>query len=180
MKSFIAPFLALASVASAHFTLDYPQTRGFNEDIEGNFCGGFNSSATRVPFPLSSGPILIDSHHPSADVAILISFVQSPTTFRDFNTTSNGATYGLLKSFGTITGQGEFCFNVDVSALNVAGVGNGSLATIQVEFNGGDGALFQCSDVVLSSTFQPTNVSCINATSTATSTSSAIMKMFNE
>lgn len=31
---FIAPLLALASIASAHFTLDYPQTRGFNEDIE--------------------------------------------------------------------------------------------------------------------------------------------------
>ena len=72
-----------------------------------DFCGGFNSSATRVPFPLSGGPILIDSHHPSADVAILISFVTAPTTFTDFNTTSTGATYGLLKQFGTITGEGE-------------------------------------------------------------------------
>ena len=105
-----------------------------------------------MPFPLSGGPILIDSHHPSADGAILISFVANPTTFADFNTTSSGATYGLLKSFGTITGEGEvsgteelsgwrgadvrtrvaqFCYNVDVAALNVAGVGNGSFATIQ-------------------------------------------------
>lgn len=87
----------------------------------------------------------------------------------------------------------QFCFNVDVAALNVPGVGNGSIATIQfvvalpralprsltqislhrVEFNGGDGMLFQCSDVILSSTFQPTNVSCVNSTAASTTTSSA-------
>ncbi|KAK4705435.1 hypothetical protein P7C70_g763, partial [Phenoliferia sp. Uapishka_3] len=131
MKMFIAPILCLASIASAHFTLDYPQTRGFDEDLEPQFCGGFNQSATRVPFPLSGGPILIDSHHPSAEVAILISFVDTPTTFANFNTTSSGASYGYLKGFGTITGEGEFCFNVDIASLNVPGVGNGTVATIQ-------------------------------------------------
>ncbi|KAM0754609.1 hypothetical protein T439DRAFT_321645 [Meredithblackwellia eburnea MCA 4105] len=168
---FTATLLALASVASAHFTLDFPQTRGFDEDLEPNFCGGFNLSSTRVPFPLSGGPILIDSHHPSADVAILISFNSDPTSFAQFNTTPSGQTYGLLKPFGTITGLGEFCFNVNVSALGLSSVSNGTAATIQVAYNGGDGALYQCSDVVLSSTYVPTNVSCVNTTASSSSSS---------
>lgn len=48
------------------------------------------------------------------------------------------------------------------------GVGNGTAATLLVEFNGGDGALFQCADVVLSSTFTASNVACVNGTSLAT------------
>lgn len=38
MKSFVLSALALASAASAHFTLDYPTTRGFDEDLEPSAC----------------------------------------------------------------------------------------------------------------------------------------------
>ncbi|GAA5961599.1 hypothetical protein JCM10213_007194, partial [Rhodosporidiobolus nylandii] len=105
----LATLAVAASLASAHFTLDYPPTRGFDEDLEPNFCGGFSTpSSSRAPFPLSgSAPVLIDSHHPSAEVAILLSFSENPTSFADFNQTSDGQTYGLLKSFGSITGNGE-------------------------------------------------------------------------
>lgn len=72
------------------------------------FCGGFNSSSsTRSLFPLNSAPILIDSHHNSADVGIQISFNSNPTSFNQFNQTTNGTGYGNLMSFGTINGQGE-------------------------------------------------------------------------
>ncbi|GAA6028940.1 hypothetical protein JCM8097_001516 [Rhodosporidiobolus ruineniae] len=173
MKTFsaLAALAALPLLASAHFILDYPTTRGFDEDLEPQFCGGFNStSSTRVPFPLSgSAPVTIGSHHPSADVAILISFDENPTSFADFNETSSGQSYGLLKDFGTITGTGDFCFNVDIASLGVTGLQNGSVATLQVEYNGGDGILLQCSDLVLVSDYTaPSNVSCTNATATAT------------
>ncbi|CEQ40742.1 SPOSA6832_02378, partial [Sporobolomyces salmonicolor] len=167
--------LAAAGAVRAHFTLDYPATRGFDEDLEPNFCGGFNESSTRVPFSLDSSPLLIDSHHPSAQVGIFISFDQNPTSFADFNQTSSGQAYPMLMPFGTINGQGEWCFNVDVASLNVPNVGNGTLATIQVEFNGGDGILFQCSDVILVENLPtPANVTsmCQNTTSNAASTSS--------
>ncbi|BGP26628.1 gpianchored protein [Rhodotorula toruloides] len=159
---------ALPLLALAHFTLDYPYTRGFDENLEPEFCGGFNTpSSSRTPYSLSgSAPLLINSHHPSADVAVLISFDQNPTNFSAFNQTSEGQAYGLLKPFGRINGQGEFCFNVDIASLGVNGLQNGSVATIQVEFNGGDGALFQCSDIVLVSNYSaPSNVTCSNATS---------------
>ncbi|BGP02238.1 hypothetical protein RTG_02416 [Rhodotorula toruloides ATCC 204091] len=165
---------ALPLLASAHFTLDYPYTRGFDEDLEPQFCGGFNTpSSSRTPYPLSgSAPLLIDSHHPTADVAVLISFDQNPTNFSAFNQTSEGQGYGLLKPFGRINGQGEFCFNVDIASLGINGLQNGSVATIQVEFNGGDGALFQCSDIVLVSNYSaPSNITCSNATSSASASS---------
>lgn len=164
----------LFSVASAHFTLDYPTSRGFDEDLEPNFCGGFNVSSTRQPYPLGTAPLLIDSHHPSADVFILVSFDANPTNFTAFNTTDSGVTYPPLRPAGQITGTGEFCFDVDIQSLGIAGVGNGSLATIQVVFNGGDGVLLQCADLILLTNFTvPSNITCANITSTATTSSSA-------
>ncbi|GAA5840048.1 hypothetical protein JCM3766R1_000656 [Sporobolomyces carnicolor] len=144
----------------AHFTLDYPQTRGFDEDIEPQFCGGFNStSSTRSPFPLAGqGSILIDSHHPTAQVAVLVSLEENPTSIEQFTHLANGTAYGLLQNFETLTSEGEYCLSVDIASLNLGAV-NGTPATIQVEFNGGDGTLFQCADVILVSDYTtPSNV----------------------
>ncbi|GAA5982114.1 hypothetical protein JCM11641_000592 [Rhodosporidiobolus odoratus] len=170
--SALALLASLPFLASAHFTLDYPPTRGFDEDLEPQFCGGFSSpSSSRTPFPLSgSAPVLIDSHHPSADVAVLLSFNENPTSFADFNQTSSGQEYGFLSGFGTITNSGEFCFNVDVASLGVDGIENGTVATLQVEFNGGDGVLLQCADLILVTPdlyTAPSNLTCSNATSSA-------------
>lgn len=49
---------------------------------------------------------MIDSRHPTADVAITISFDEAPTSFADFSTTSSGAAIPILKGFGSITGDG--------------------------------------------------------------------------
>ncbi|GAA5822690.1 hypothetical protein JCM5353_000633 [Sporobolomyces roseus] len=176
---FTLPFLAVCALPTvlAHFTLDYPQTRGFDEDIEPQFCGGFNStSSTRAPFPLNSaGSILIDSHHPSAQVAVLISFNENPTSIGQFTRLDNGTDYGLLMGFKDINGEGEFCFDVNVASLNL-GATNGTRATLQVEFNGGDGTLFQCSDVILVSDYTtPSNVTsaCQQASSVSASGSTS-------
>ncbi|GAA5987913.1 hypothetical protein JCM5350_006772 [Sporobolomyces pararoseus] len=180
---FTAAALSLVALPTvlAHFTLDYPQTRGFDEDIEPQFCGGFNStSSTRVPFPVSgSGPILIDSHHPTAQVAVLISFDQNPTSIQQFTKFDNGTSYGLLQNFENLSSEGEYCLDVDISSLKL-GVENGTSATIQVEFNGGDGTLFQCTDVILVSDYSaPSNVTSacqqarkINSSSSSSASSS--------
>ncbi|POY72390.1 hypothetical protein BMF94_4694 [Rhodotorula taiwanensis] len=172
----LAGLAALPLLASAHFTLDYPYSRGFDEDLEPQFCGGFSTpSSGRTPFPLSgSAPVLIDSHHPSAIVGMFISFDSNPSNFSAFNQTASGQQYGLLDPFGGISGTGEFCFRVDIASLGVSGLTNGSVATLQVEFNGGDGSLFQCSDLVLVDNYSvPSNVTCQNATSSTSASSSA-------
>ncbi|SGY61847.1 BQ5605_C007g04610 [Microbotryum silenes-dioicae] len=174
---FSLAMLALVPLVAAHFTLDYPATRGFDEDLEPRFCGGFpNPSSERAPFPLSGpGSILIDSHHPTAQVAIIAAVgYTNVTSFANFNKTASGQPTGMLMPFGTIQGQGEWCFNIDFSTLGATNITDGTPATIQVEFNGGDGLLLQCADVILVNNYvAPSNLTCRNATSASTSTTNA-------
>jgi len=153
------------AVANAHFLLNYPKTRGFDEDKEPNFCGGFPVSNSRSQFPLSSGFVSITSEHPQADVNILISFDNDPTAFANFNKTAAGNNIPLLMNFTQMNAQGDACFPVNISALDVPEAKDGANATIQFEFNGPDGLLFQCADVVLSNSFTvPSGTKCDNAT----------------
>lgn len=70
---------------------DFQPTRGFDEDKEPQFCGGFDTVATeRHPVPLSGAPIWINSHHPKANVDAFLSTKPDPKTFDDFNSTING------------------------------------------------------------------------------------------
>ncbi|KAG8984283.1 hypothetical protein FRB94_006195 [Tulasnella sp. JGI-2019a] len=177
----LAAAVALVTPALAHFTLDYPLTRGFDENKEPEFCGGF-PLVNRTQFSLSNGMIDIDSHHATATFVTLISFDQNPSNFTSFNTTPSGKTYGYLKPFVQISGEGEMCVPVNISALGVPGVGEGTNATILVQFNGGDGSLYQCADVTLTNS-AVTAPPCTNsstfvaesnpATSTNASTASA-------
>ncbi|CAE6470676.1 unnamed protein product, partial [Rhizoctonia solani] len=138
--------------ASAHFTLDWPATRGFNEDIENQFCGGFPNAGARSPFPLGAAGVNIDSTHDTANVIVLISFDANPQNITQFSNSSNGA---QLTSFIKLDKQGEAC--------------------IPIQYDGGDGNLYQCADVTLLSNFvAPSNVSCAsNATVTTTSSGAA-------
>ncbi|KAG8946175.1 hypothetical protein FRC04_012030 [Tulasnella sp. 424] len=155
---------AFFTIAHAHFTLDYPPTRGFDEDLEPQFCGGFPLANNRSLFPLTGGVVEIDSHHETAQFVTLISFSSDPQSFTDFNTTSDGKAIPFLKPFIQIQGTGEACIPVDVASLNVPGVQNGTNATIQVQFNGGDGWLYQCADVTLVSSTNIVPRSCSNTT----------------
>ncbi|KAI0082231.1 hypothetical protein K474DRAFT_1671342 [Panus rudis PR-1116 ss-1] len=163
--------IAALSVASAHFQLQYPVPRGpFVEPDEVNFCDtpqdGYNTAASnRSEFPLSGGFISLNSEHPKFTVGLIVSTAQNPNNFANFSTAVN---------FFQSTGEGPFCFPVDLSAAGISGVGDGANATLQVVFDGGDGKLYQCADVTLSSNFNvPSNVSCSNSTGTSTSSGSS-------
>ncbi|KAH8926943.1 hypothetical protein BT69DRAFT_1347631 [Atractiella rhizophila] len=164
----LAAALAFSSTALAHFTLDFPLSRGFDDDIEPQFCGGFPNVTGRTVFPLGPAPILFDSHHDAAKVEIIISPNPNPQNFSVFNVTSSGATIPPLKPFFDITNAGEFCINVDISSLGVSDFANGTNATIQVVYNGGDGPLYQCADVTLSTEYTASNITCANSTATNT------------
>ncbi|CAE6454097.1 unnamed protein product [Rhizoctonia solani] len=163
---------ALAASAAAHFTLDWPRTRGFDEDIENQFCGGFSSAGARSPFPLGASGVLIDSHHDTANVIVLISFDANPQNITQFSNSSNGA---QLTNFIKLEKQGEACLPVNIRSLGLSNVSNGTNATIQIQYDGGDGNLYQCADVTLLSDFTaPSNVTCASgATGTVSSTGAA-------
>ncbi|KAG8721579.1 hypothetical protein FRC08_012022 [Ceratobasidium sp. 394] len=167
--------LAIASLiagAAAHFTLDYPPTRGFDEDIENRFCGGFNTAGPRSHFPLGAAGINIDSHHDTANVIALISFDPNPQNITQFSNSSNGA---QLTNFIKLDKQGEACLPVNIQSLGLSNVSNGTNATIQIQFDGGDGNLYQCADVTLISGLSaPSNVTCAaSATSSPSASASA-------
>jgi len=160
MMKFIS-LLALVSGAAAHFQLNYPPTRGFDDDKEPTpICGGFDTINNRTDFPLSGGQLQITSFHTLASVFAEISFDSNPTSFTQFNTSSNGTNYPFLIGVNQIP-EGAACWNVDVSALDVSDAKDGTNATIVIIFDGGDGTLYQCADIVLrsNSTIPPGSIS---------------------
>ncbi|KAF4629126.1 hypothetical protein G7Y89_g9016 [Cudoniella acicularis] len=143
MKTTLTALTAFASLASAHFNLNYPAARGFDEDILGTFpCGGQNTvSSNRTVWPISNGEIALTMGHIDANVEVLIAVGNNPGSA--FNTV-------LRKTF-TEQGLGTFCmtgFSVP-SSLNIT---DGTNATIQVVTNGdSNGGLYNCADITFSS-----------------------------
>jgi len=169
----LSTFVLLAgaiTVANAHFQVAYPPPRGvFVEDNEPTFCDGYvQAVSNRSEYPLSGGIVTLNSEHPSWSFAIIISTVQDPTSFDNFTNSTGGQQ--IVRNFASFSGEGGFCIPLDLSNTGISGVQDGANVTIQYIFNGGDGTLYECSDLTLSSNFTvPSNVSCTNVTTTSSS-----------
>ncbi|KAL8953031.1 MAG: hypothetical protein Q9222_001081 [Ikaeria aurantiellina] len=139
-----AIFPSLISLVSAHFTLDYPEARGFDEDQVNSFpCGGQNTvSASRTAWPLAGGPIQLTMEHDRAAVQVLLALGNDATDA--FNT--------ILVPTTQEEGIGRFCLS-DVKLPEGLTVQEGDNATIQVVTNGDpSGGLYNCADITFSST----------------------------
>jgi hypothetical protein len=137
MKSvFLLAFASLLSIVFAHYTLDYPPTTGFDEDLEPNApCGNYDPEANNLTaFPLSGGEIAIDSHHPTMTLLFRAQLMGS-------NTWVN-----LTDGFLVMTGLGELCLN----ALPVPSNWTGKAAVIQTIGQPPDGILYQVPNSVKS------------------------------
>ncbi|RUS27429.1 hypothetical protein BC938DRAFT_483263 [Jimgerdemannia flammicorona] len=149
----------LASSVSAHFILTYPVSRGFDDDMEPTSpCGSFNTLQNRTLFPISSGFVEINSGHVKATLQINIIFSSNPQT-TDFSAAANSS--ASVKT--NVDHPGFSCVPFDLSANSLAK--NGTNATIQAVFNSGEeSTLYQCTDVILSTSASNWNSSaCINA-----------------
>jgi hypothetical protein len=85
--------------------------------------------------------------HSTPTVWAEISFDSSPSNFTQFNTTSSGQTYTNLVDFNQVP-EAHACWNANVSTLAVPEARNGTNATILVLYEGGDGTLYQVSDLL--------------------------------
>ncbi|KAL8664780.1 MAG: hypothetical protein Q9202_002783 [Teloschistes flavicans] len=144
MKFTLLTLVSLTALASAHFTLDYPPARGFDEDQLGTFpCGGQNTiSNNRTSWPLAGGPIQLTMEHDQAAVQVLIALGNDVTD--DFN--------AVLVPITQEEGIGKFCLS-SVKVPESLGVKDGDNATIQVVTNGDpNGGLYNCADITFSST----------------------------
>ena len=129
--------LLLLPVISAHFQLDYPASRGFDEDNLGKFpCGGQDTvTANRTDWPVAGGPIDLTMGHDQAVVQVLLGLGNDVGS--NFNIT--------LLPIVQEQGLGKFCMS-DVRVPANAGVKDGMNATIQVITNGDpNGGLYNVS-----------------------------------
>ncbi|KAJ8588208.1 hypothetical protein M405DRAFT_820069 [Rhizopogon salebrosus TDB-379] len=175
MLSSIVFATVLSTAVQAHFQLQYPIPRGpFVQDSEPSFCDGYNDAVdNRTVFPLSNGIININSEHPLWTAGVLVSTFQDPNNFSDFNSSSG---YQMGVQFFQQSGEGLYCFPIDLATANIAGVQDGANVTIQILFNGGDGNLYQCADLTLSANATvPAGAAsnCTNVTSTSTATATS-------
>lgn len=126
--------LPLVAVASAHFTLDYPPTTGFDEDQEPNApCGGFPPDLSNLTdYPLSGGEIAVDLHHPEALFLFRAQLLNADTWVN------------ISDGFVDMVGLGEGCIN----ALPVPSNWSGQVGVIQVVAQPPDGILYQVPELL--------------------------------
>ncbi|ORZ32043.1 hypothetical protein BCR44DRAFT_1463459 [Catenaria anguillulae PL171] len=141
---------ALAHVASAHYILTSPKTRGMIEEQQPNPpCGGFNDvQAERTKWPMGN-PIGITAYHANAAFSIFVSLSPKPMAMSDFTEYSSSRLDRVGKhtiEFPLDKGGSE----AFLKAMQVKEVRElaGKSATIMTRYDGGDGTLYQCGDVV--------------------------------
>ncbi|KAJ6627164.1 hypothetical protein B0H10DRAFT_2429495 [Mycena sp. CBHHK59/15] len=147
----------LAAIVNAHFQLQFPGPRGpFVEDDEPTFCDGYDSATTnRTVFPLAGGFFTLNSEHTTWTAGVSLSTKEDPTSFQDFST---------IIPFFQRSGEGVFCIPLDFSSTNATGLKDGLNVTLEIIFDGGDGELFQCADLTLSSTAKISSTVTCNGT----------------
>lgn len=137
MKFLLFPAL-LASLTTAHFTINYPPSRGTGEETQSEFpCGGFSKSSSRTKISLSSPsfPISVDMGHDQTAVRFLLAVGSAPGT--NYNIT-------LSKTF-RVEGLGEFCVPNVILSEDILGtkLEDQLNMTLQVQANGHpDGGLY--------------------------------------
>ncbi|EME86987.1 uncharacterized protein MYCFIDRAFT_112132, partial [Pseudocercospora fijiensis CIRAD86] len=162
LRSFCTALIA-ASLASAHFTLDWPPTAGFIDDDEPTApCGGatvvVNDTAPQVQ--VDRFAVSIFSSHPAGSW----SFLATTDTKEPYNFTE-------IVPVVNSTGIGKFCLTDLRAPASFAGKGG----IIQVIDSSVDGTLYQCAPVKFVTGSNATaGSSCTNATGfTATWTSAS-------
>ncbi|KAI9470583.1 MAG: hypothetical protein EXX96DRAFT_653703 [Benjaminiella poitrasii] len=159
--------LLSAQAVLAHFQLTYPETRGFNEDQEPTApCGGFDTVGSRTQFPLKDGFVEINSGHTSYSYVVNVLVNNNPTA-SDFSSNST-----VQVASGSRDYPQAACLSLNLT--NSPDIKAGANATIQIIYNGGDGQLYQCTDVVFSDSPSGWNNSvCVNADGSSTSSTAS-------
>ena len=121
-------------------------------DICAHADGYTTAVSNRTEFPLSGGFISLNSEHPVwaceclpfsplvrgvltlGAVGVQLSTLANPQSFQNFS---------AAVPFFQVTGEGLFCFPVDLASAGLDGVQDGANITLQFTFDGGDGELFQ-------------------------------------
>ncbi|CAJ2500777.1 Uu.00g036300.m01.CDS01 [Anthostomella pinea] len=133
--------LAAASMASAHFALDYPTWRA--DTLENTSysqweypCGGVPYGVgNRTDWAIGGGSLSLDLHHPWSYLYVNLGLGENVTNFN----------VSLTPSLTNVTGNGTFCIP---QLLIPVSISDGQSATIQVVTSGASGAaMYNCADI---------------------------------
>lgn len=128
--------ICLLGHSTAHFTLSYPPTIGFDEDLEGKApCGGFTADFSKpglTDFHIGGDFIALASTHPAATWLFRATLDQ----------TAAGNWTNLLPAVQQ-SGLGNFC----ESGLKLPEAWAGSKGVVSIVQTATDGLLYQCSAV---------------------------------
>lgn len=127
LKTLLFAVSAALVPVSAHFNLNYPAARGFNEDNLGTGpCGGFDTPASkRTPVSTTSLAVDLKMGHDENAVQVLMGLGDNP---------GNNFNIILVRTFRQ-EGLGEFCFK-EIALPADIGIKDGMNATLQVVTNG--------------------------------------------
>ncbi|GAB1217365.1 hypothetical protein ATERTT37_006604 [Aspergillus terreus] len=161
MKLSVLSLASLAPLVAAHFELNYPPSRGVDEDKMTQFpCGGLAVSSNRTQVSLSdpSFPVALTMGHDETALEVLLALGSDPGT--NFNIT--------LKPTFRVEGLGSFCIPTIALDASVLGTNltEGMNATLQVQSNGDpSGGLYSCADIQFSASATSSEPSsCKNGT----------------
>ncbi|KAJ9137048.1 Expression library immunization antigen 1 [Pleurostoma richardsiae] len=148
--------LLLPLLASAHFTLDLPETIGFDEDKEATGpCGGFT--------PDFSSDNVTDFHVGGDAVALTLAHPQANWLFRGTLDQTGSSNWTQLFPIVQQSGIGAFC----EPAITAPESWAGQKGIVGVVADAPDGLLYQCAAVSFVSGAGTTTSDCKNASVTA-------------
>ncbi|KAF4624495.1 hypothetical protein G7Y89_g13676 [Cudoniella acicularis] len=155
----LTSLLVLASAATAHFTIAYPEMRGANVNQ--------TAATNRTLWPLTGGSLNLDLHHPWTYIFANLGL---GTDYPTFNIT-------LTNPFLNSTGNGTLCLP-EIKLPAGVSVSDGQNASLQVVTIGASGsALYNCADITFSS--RATLLSGSNCTNSPGITSSVVNQEVN-
>ncbi|KAJ3099136.1 hypothetical protein HDU96_010814 [Phlyctochytrium bullatum] len=144
----------VATPSRAHYVLTVPATRGFIDADEPKApCGGFNTPVNPVAFAAVDATVEIALTHSTGRMTINLR--PSSTANNSNDNTANSSAWVTLGSFNVTNPMPSVCapppfmntFKVSVPQ----GFKDGDRAVLQTVFDGPDGVLYQCADVVIGS-----------------------------
>ncbi|TQV92487.1 hypothetical protein V2A60_007172 [Cordyceps javanica] len=156
----------LANLTSAHFTLKYPPTIGFEDAKEDTApCGGFTPDLSKSDLP--------DFHIDGDAVAVRLSHPQSKWLFRvtTSDDPSDANNWEQIYPIVLQSGLGDFC----LPQLTVPQKYEGKKGVLSIVSSAVDGLLYQCSVVNFVKGSQKAPSQCTNATLSASFTSDSAL-----
>ncbi len=129
MPSYLTTLLALPFLASAHFHLHFPSSRGDDDAEQASFpCGGYEQTQNRTAVSLTSIPISMELGHTENLISVFLAIGN------DVGSAFNYELQPTIQEFG----PGDYCW-AGVAVPSTLNVTDGTNATVQVITNAHSG-----------------------------------------